>query len=202
VIEIPVELRFKGDRTYIHGTDVYASAVDCLQQQWPGIDGRCRFSFHRVTSHPLLALLDTFQNGRPKPDNCVSDMHVTGGRNEASIWFVERKGTITGRYAYDEDAVVKDCIASQRSISRAGPSNYTAIETIVAMTKRLHNVVALPAQGKWLFTRLDLTRLLRAHDADDLSITLASEPKSSLTRSNIAAHGEQLGFIFFSVGRP
>ena len=202
MIEIPVELRFKGDRTYLHGTDVYASAVDCLQQRWPGIEGRCRFSFHRVTSHPVLALLDSFQNGRSKPENCVADMHLTGGKNEASIWFVEREGAIAGRYAYDEDAVVKDCIVSGSCISRAGSSHYSTIETIVAMTKRLHNVVALPAQGKWLFTRLDLKRLLRARDAEELSVTLAGEPKASLTRSNIAVHGEQLGSIFFSIGRP
>ena len=89
-------------------------------------------------------------------------MHVTGGKNEASVWFVERKGTITGRYAYDEDAVVKDCIVSDRFISRAGPSNYTAIEMIVAMTKRLHNVMAFLRRVNGYFTRLDLKRLLRA----------------------------------------
>ncbi len=196
-----VELKFKGSRDYLHGTDVYECAVDVLRQRWPAIDGRCRFAFHRMTRVPLSAIIDTFAVGVARPGNCVAEMHVTGGAAQASVWFVERGGDVGGRYPYDEEAVVRDCtIKGNRIALTSPPPSRTMVEIVVAMTKQLHNAVSLPQKGKWLFTRLDLKRLFDPADAPMLSVTLVSPARAAVTRSDIASGSQQLGSIYFSVG--
>lgn len=197
-----VELRFKGDRTYLHGTDVYTTAVAVLRERWAGLDGRCRFVFHRVTRKPLNAWTDPFSVSAIRPEDCVAEMHVTGGREDASIWFTEREGEVTNRYPYDEDAVVRECVVAGRRISLPTGSEHSAIEVIVAMTKRLHYALLTPGGGRWLFTRLDLERLLRPEDRQGISVTLTGTPRTAITRSEITVGPHRIGSIFFSVGRP
>lgn len=195
-----VALCFKGDRTYLHGTDVYTSAVAMLHGRWPDVDGRCRFTFHRLARKPLTAWMDSFSAGRMRPGGCVAEMHVTGRNAAVSIWFTERDGEVACRYAYDEDAVVRDSVvAGSRIVMTRAPSN-APIEVLVALTKRLHYALLTPAGGRWLLTRLDLQRLLREDDRAAMSVTMIGTPRVTLTRSEIAVGGQPLGSIFFSVG--
>lgn len=201
-IATPVDLRFKGDRTYLHGTDVYEAAVSCLRERWPKIDGRCRFAFHRITGQPLMALCEPFSQGVTRPESCVAEMHVTGSSRQASVWFVPCEGEVTGRYPYDEDQVVADCVVVGNRLALGSVPKAKTIEIVVAMTKRLHNSIAKPEIGRWLFTRLDLQRVLRPEDADGLSVTLATPARSAITRSNVQTKAGNLGSIYFSVGQP
>ncbi len=43
-----LDLRFKGDRRYLHGTDVYDAAMAALGACFPGAAGRVRYSFHAI----------------------------------------------------------------------------------------------------------------------------------------------------------
>jgi hypothetical protein len=198
---IPIELNFKGDRHYLHGTDVYEAAVSSLRGRWPDIDGRCRFTFHRITSRPLSAICEPFVQGAARPNDCVAEMHVTGGQHQASTWFVERNGDVTGRYPYDEDRVVTDCTVEGNRIAIGDPPQAKPIEIVVAMTKRLHYSLLKPEAGRWLFTRLDLNRLLQPGDLPGLSITVVAPVRSAITRSGIRAYSGDLGSIYFSVGQ-
>lgn len=198
---ISVELNFKGDRHYLHGTDVYEAAVSSLRGRWPNIDGRCRFTFHRMTSRPLAAICEPFVQGATRPKDCVAEMHVTGGQDQASVWFAERNGDVAGRYPYDEDKVVADCAVEGNRIAIGDLPQAKPIEIVVAMTKRLHYSILLPEAGRWLFTRLDLNRLLQPRDLPGLTITLAAPVRSAITRSAIRAQSGDLGSIYFSVGQ-
>jgi len=197
----PVDLNFKGDRHYLHGTDVYDAAVSSLHARWPDIDGRCRFTFHRITSRPLSVISEPFSQGAARPEKCVAEMHVTGGKDQASVWFVQREGEVTGRYPYDEDRVVAHCVMEGNRIALGAVPKAKPIEIVVAMTKRLHNSILKPETGRWLFTRLDLQRLLQTRDMDGLSVTLAAPARLAITRSNVASRSGDIGSIFFSVGQ-
>lgn len=191
-------LRFKGERTYLHGTDVYDAAVHCLRARWPGIEGRCRFAFHRVATRPLTVAIVGYGSGA-RPPGCVAEMHVTGGGPEATAWFTERAGAVAGRYPYDEDAVVRDCALLDREIAMEVPARARPIEALVAMTKRLHYSVAKPDRGRWMFVRLDLKRLLRDDDARGMRVRLIGEPRPTLSRADVVVRGEPLGAIYFAV---
>jgi hypothetical protein len=69
------------------------------------------------------------------------------------------------------------------------------------MTKKLHNAVMKPEHGRWLFTRIDLKRLLRPQDSSGMSVTLAGTPRTAISRSEIAVGADPLGSIYFSVGQ-
>jgi hypothetical protein len=180
---------------------VYDAGVARLRAEWPAIDGRCRFLFHRIAKRPVEAVLGPL-GAAARPEGCVAEMHVTGGADEASLWFVERGGTVDCRYDYDEDAVVRDCVLRGNEISMGEAPPVRAVEALVAMTKRLHYAASKPDRGRWLFVRLDLKRLLRADDARGMRVTLGTAARTALTRSDIAVRGESVGSIFFSVGAP
>lgn len=199
---VELDLCFKGDRTYLHGTDVYEAGVSRLRDLYPRIDGRCRFTFHRVAKQPLAVVVAPFGPAGTRPEGCVAEMHVSGGADEASAWFVERDGAVGCRYDYDEDAVVRDCTLRGNEISMGEPPPVRSIEALVAMTKRLHYALQKPERGRWLFVRLDLNRLLRADDARGMRVTLGTAARAALTRSDVSVRGEPLGSIFFSVGVP
>lgn len=145
---VDIELRFKGDRTYIRGTDVYDAAVSQSRELYPGIDGRCRFMFHRIAKRPLAAVLGPFDVGVARPKGCVAEMHVRGGADEASVWFVERFGAVGCRYDCNEDAVVRDCTLGGNEIGMGEPPPVGAIEALVAMTKRLKYAAQKPERGR------------------------------------------------------
>jgi hypothetical protein len=200
-----VDLCFKGDRTYLHGTDVYTCAVSLLRERWPNADGRCRFTFNRLARRPVTAWVGSAPSPAPRPQGCVAEMHVTAGVSQVSIWFVEREGEVACRYPYDEEAIVRESvITGTRIIGTRVPDHVSTIELLVAMTKRLHQVALAPpaAGGRWLFTRLDLPRLLRASDRETMSVTISAVRGAVLTRSEITVGGEPLGVIFFSAGTP
>jgi hypothetical protein len=154
-----------------------------------------------MARRPLTAVLGEFAAGATRPQGCVAEMHVTGGITGASVWFVQREGAVAGRYPYDEDAVVRDCAIADDTIRSGTLPPVRPIEMIVAMTKRLHGAVQPLEGARWLFTRLDLHRLLPDDLYGMVSVSLAGEGRASITRSDIFFDSRQVGSIYFSRGR-
>jgi hypothetical protein len=157
-------------------------------------------AFHRVAEKPLTAWIADFSGRTDKPEGCVAEMHVTGGDPQVSIWFTQRDGEVGCRYPYDEEAVLRDCTIRGARVAASGAPDNAAIEVLVAMTKRLHYTLLAPTKGRWLFTRLDVSRLLQQNDREAMSVTMIGTPRETLTRSEITVGGGPLGSIFFSAG--
>jgi hypothetical protein len=81
----------------------------------------------------------------------------------------------------------------------SAPSGFSPIEELVSMTKLLHNRL-LPSPGKrWIFSRIDLRRLLERTDAGNMQVILQQNLNNRVTKSRIVSGGNAIGDIFFSL---
>ena len=195
---IPLRLCFKGERTYLHATDLYEALVGAVQSEFGiQIDG-FQMSIRRFFSRqPDLYWTDS-PGESARPVNAVGEWSVAGQGQELRGWVVESGRPVDCRLPFDEDRIARHASIQGKTALIDGPLEFLPIELIISMTKHLHDSL-LPACGRrWVFTKLDLRRLLRPVDSARLQITLEETLHGRLTRSQIAVAGEPVGKLFFS----
>lgn len=191
-----LQFRFKGERRYVHGTDILNQTLAMLRglgEEPRDID----FSFHRLATRQLTAVWgDSVEAVEP-----VSACSVTAGGVRQKLVLVERDEEVTERYPYPEDEIVREMRvdAANREGILAGLPAYTEIEVLVAMTKALHQAVFPAAAGKWLFARGRFPQYAERLPASERSIRIAASFNGKLTRSVATADGSPIGEIFFAL---
>ena len=191
-----LNLRFKGERTYLHGTDMLDETVAWLaasQGELASID----FSFHRVASRQLEACLEPRKEGEP-----VAICAFTARGARARAYLYETDLPVSSRYACPEHEIASSMQfdPGQRKGVLAGDVSHSDIEIWVAMAKALHYRVFPGPAGKWLFARARLPRYVRHGGGRERSIVIAAAFSDRLTRSEIFRDGAPAGEIYFSVG--
>lgn len=191
---------FKGERDYLHGTDVYEAVADLARQHVGENLQRLRLGIHRfLRRQPDLCW--SAEAATTRPPEAIADFSAVGVGKSASGWLVESERPVQCRRPYDEEPVRESCAFTDASVSLRESAGLSPIETLVSMTKHLHNRVVPAAQARWIFSRLDIRRLLRPADAARLTVRLADNLYGRLTRCEIEVGGEALGQIYFSLVR-
>ncbi len=193
-----ITFQFKGTRNYIHGTDMFniMTAVDTDET----ILSNIRFSVHGFVHKPLCQLYsaDTKEALNSVPNvraRCQFD------KNGSTQWLVlsesESDAALDGRYEYDEDRIVALCKQDADSLIITQTSPFSFIETIVAMTKHLHQQLFPEVIGKWVFTRIELDTA--CYERENLALRFRHNMNYRLTKSDVLVNGEKLGDIYFSL---
>ncbi|MGD8111368.1 hypothetical protein [Vibrio sp. TRT 17S01] len=68
-----------------------------------------------------------------------------------SYYLLESNELINDRYDFDEDGLVENAKVLDKKISMILNNNFSYIENVVALTKKLNNALDKPSSGKWLF---------------------------------------------------
>jgi hypothetical protein len=136
-----------------------------------------------------------------RPENVAAEFSVSGSLGKASGWLIETDREVDCRIPFDEERIARHCNFAGESVSILADSGYLPIEVAVSMTKQLHNRLLPAPSGRWIFTKLDLSRYLGAADAPALTVTLKQNLHGRLTKSEVSVHGRSLGFIYFSLVR-
>jgi hypothetical protein len=194
-----LDIRFKGDRRYLHGTDVYDASMAALCACFPGTDGRVRYSFHAIARTALELRCGKAGTIGARPEPCAAEIHVGDGAAMVSGWIVETGRAVAGRMPYDEDAIGAASALEGPRITMLKSTGHRPIEIAIAMTKRLHYALFPPPAGKWMFTRLDIARPLVPGDADGIEIAHKNRLGARLSRSDLKVRGGSLGSIYFSL---
>lgn len=194
----PLSLQFKGGRDYLHGTDFYEAIVAAAAAERDLAETSVKLSIHHL-SRKQVAL--HWQEGQAKrPADAAVVFRLTSPQGvSAEGWLNETDTPVEGRYPYNEDEAVAPARVEGETILFDRESPYRPIEILVAMTKRLHYTVMPISAGKWMFTRLDLDRRLRAQDTGAFSVRLANRLGQRLTKSEVQVSGRRIGDIYFSV---
>jgi hypothetical protein len=197
---IPLSFCFKGERDYLHGTDVYEAVADVARQRVGEDLQRLRLGMHRFFRRQP-DLYWSAEAAAARPPNAIADFSTSGVRDCASGWLLESERPVECRKPFDEDRVRYGCAFADASVSVRASTGLSPIETLVSMTKHLHNRVVPAATARWIFSRLDVRRLLRPEDAAGLTVRLVDNLHGRLTRCDIEVGGEALGQIYFSLAR-
>lgn len=161
-----IEFRFKGLRNYIHGTDIFN-----LMLEVAGADhvlSNVHFAVHDLIRAALCTLYFTMDKNELRTVGNIAARCQLDINNVTHWLAVTPKDTsakvAVNRYPYDEEQIVPLCQLSHDTISLNSVSPFSFIETVVAMNKHMHLKLFPEADGKWLFTRLELKEFHNRRD--------------------------------------
>ena len=181
---------FKGNRNYIHGTDI----VKGLYELFP-LDKiqKVDLKFNGIASTNLeLVSGDT-------ADEPKVNIRVTKAGQDAHYQLIENGENIDCRYEYDEEALIEKCELdlANKKIHIKAVTGYTLYENFVAMNKHLLQSLFSDVKGKWYFTRLEQSKFI----PDDALITvqLIKNFNFRLTKSDILLGDEIIGSVYFTM---
>lgn len=194
---LDLEFCFKGNRTYVHGTDIFNKLIEYLHDENKVVLS-LDLSFHGIANSSLM-LSDT------KPDNENSlkfaFKYMDINNNKQILYGSESNKTIDCRYEYDEDLICKASIldVKKQKIELCEDTNYSFIENIVALNKYLLENLFPDAKGKWYFTRLQLKEDINKNKIDAIRLEFKTNFNFKLTKTEIFIDNKALGFIYFSL---
>lgn len=195
-----LDLPYKADRNYLHGTDMYDAIVHHVGATQPErCDGQFGLLFRKLCRHQGSLSFFADNGLVPPPENLVAEFRLLTGSQKIVGWVCETTQPVTRRIPYREEQIVGQCIIQDQMIEISRPTSFSAIEVLVAMNKHLHEVFCSSKNGKWLFTRLELERLLRPTDASTFKIVLSQNFRNLMTKSTILIENSILGYIYFSL---
>ena len=191
-------MRFKGDRDYLHGTDVLPIALHALSDGRPlsGIRD-IDIAFHALARNGLTLRADVPAAQEAKAQLACS---IDGTRHK--LFLVEDGRPVTQRSPYPEDQIVAatSIDAESHIATSKGVMPFTNIERWVAMTKALHQAVFPGAVGKWLFARGKFAAYVDAQgEPVEHQVRVESDFGGKLTRSTLRVDGHGIGEIYFAL---
>lgn len=194
---VPLDIAYKGSRNYVHGTSVYDQISGFIMSKLPEhATGTFRMVIHGFATKKCEFHYACDSKVAKKPERACMEISTSTGMHG---WLVETSGDIIDRVPFNEDAICAECsILDGYSVSMSSNLPFQPIEILVAMTKHFHISEYQEDNGKWVFVRLELKRLLRAEDASKMSVRIDQNIGAKLTRSLVLSDGEQIGEIFFS----
>lgn len=191
-VRVPLDLKFKGNRTYLHGTDM----LDTVLALCPALEN---FSvrIQKIATRQLAAMVI---GGSESPRTEMTAI-VRGriGDRDIVVGLAETDDQVPpGRYAYDDAQVVEkaEIDVQSQTAGMPGRKDFSTIEQCVALQKALLVGCFADPAIHWYFTRLEVSRLPTEFDV--LSLRLTQALGKNLVRSSVAIDGTELGNIFFS----
>jgi len=177
-------LKFKGNRDYIHGTDLFDTIVREV-----GAEAPMELQLKAVARYQV--------NLRDQAEVDVKD-RVIGffGQPSGRIALVEdSRRPVTESYTYDEDQVCDGAQVANgcAEVSRKWP--YSFIETAVALNKLLMRD-QLPSVGEWWFVQVSLS--VDPQDTERVGLCARSPLVPRLVVSEVYADGVEIGTIGFA----
>lgn len=182
--------RFKGDRQYVHGTDIF----DAILKHFSGAE----MEFIDVKFNGVAESQLRLESGRGSSARKVDLAY--GQNGETKFWqLIETGEEVTERYEYDEELVSTNSIRTDNKIESKLDNQFSFIEYAVALNKRLLVELFPEKQGKWYFTRIELKFLPDVEESGKLEITMTKNLSFKLTKSLISFNEVNVGNIYFSM---
>lgn len=196
---VPLELSYKGDRTYLQGPDMYDAVMDYLGRlESNHMDGPVKMVMHEFARNQVDLLYSIGAERCPRPENARLEFSLS---NDVTGWLTETDRPVTVSRPYPEDEVLAGSKIDGKTITAEHPETFSAVEVIVSITKQLHQTL-FPEQPKWIVTRLELSAPLQRHYPSGLQVELLHVLGSRLTKSAARAGVTELGHIYFSAIKP
>lgn len=190
-------LPFKGNRNYIHGTDIFNEMIKLfINKKLTDF----QFTIHKMSMNNKGAIyfttsLEEFKS-ITQPLHITASLDVDSKKYWIAFLFEEEQLEKTDRIPYDEQALIEKCHVSEERISLREISPYTFIETIVCMQKKLLQTL-FPNKDKWLFTKIILTEYTANYK--NVAILFRKNFNFKLVKSDIFINDTLAGEIYFSL---
>lgn len=189
------DFRFKGGRTYIHGTDLFQSITQFMDAEKSGYLKEVSF---RLFGDRQCAILFTTPESAESRVICQGRWHDRMTGSDVRFWVVEQGAPVSDHYEFDEDSLCSGAELSENTSLRSFNSEFSMIENIVALTKKLHNEKLSLTKGKWVFGQIILNERL-PESSEQIQIENYQNIKDRFSRNRIVLDGHLVGEIRFIV---
>lgn len=188
-----LDLSYKGERCYLHGTDIAFQLCKVLD-----ISGEVTIQFYKMATYPILAYhvdTDELSKLRSLGKMCALMSYRDTNQEIRIVALVEDKfKVISKRKAYSESKVIFGANIVNDEIVQLVANQGNFFERVVALNKELLNRVV--SENSWVFGRINL--LTYPIDPVSISIKLSGELGGNSYKSSIFGDNTLLGDIFFS----
>lgn len=196
---VPLELAYKGTRTYLHGTDMYNAIMEYLGRSMPQhVPGPLKMVMHEFACNQVDLRYSIGPERCPRPENPRLEFFLF---DNVSGWLSETDRPVRARRPYPENEIVAGSRIDGQAVIAAPGATFSPIEVLVSLTKHLHSNLR-PGPRGWAFTRLELNRPLDDSDRDILQVELLHTLGNRLTKSAVRVGATLLGYIYFSAVEP
>lgn len=194
-----LELPFRGERTYLHGTDLYQGLVDAISGELP--IGPVSINFHSLLKNQpdLVCSSDSLRHLRSAPQ---FRGEVRFGQGDTIIHGVllESDRPVKNHKVCNEDEVIDSAIVKEvdKTVLLENCDCGSTVERVVFLNKHLHLRILPDLCTKWLFARLELNAPFPLTPPEKIAVTLRQVLGKRFTCSDILFNGHRVGSISFS----
>jgi hypothetical protein len=197
---VSLKLAYKGDRDYLQGPDIYNAVTRIVSGENPRIVfNKIKMAFHKIAHNQCKLTYGNYLMLDQMPKDINVDVNFIAPSSHLVGWLVETDEPVIERVPYPEEDIVKKTSIDGKRITIEGEVQFTPIEILVAMTKQLHKTLYPIKAGRWIFTRIELNRLLTISDAAKFKVEIEKNLNNRLTKGSIHSGEEMLGHIYFSL---
>ncbi len=198
VVGEPLRFKYKGSRTYIHGSDIYDRINNMAPSLAKDAGAYCsHVAFRRFAKNDCALAMKL-----PAASDLVAEATIRRrGGIDLPVWLRELQIAPVGRYEFDEESLVASPSIEGNEISGVATAGYTTIETVIALTKKLNYALVPYPPGKWVLGQLELPRPLPQH-CQRLMIRRKSVIGGRFSANEMWLDGELHGTMRFIVGSP
>jgi hypothetical protein len=194
-----LDLCYKGERDYVHGTDIFDACMKLLLPD-AGIIQNIDMSLHKIMRNQLCIVT---KNQASVQENFPAIFSYSEGGTLNASYLKETEKGISCRYKYDEESVTEKAVMDlkMKTISLVDSDKFSLIEKIVAMNKKMLKSIFPDRKGKWFFTRIKLRDVSSFNDGDvhSIDIGLMRNLDFRLTDSIIRINDKVTGNIYFTM---
>ena len=198
---IVLDLPLRGDRRYLHGTDMVSGLHSALPRLLSTPEAHLKsISFHKQATRVVGVALGNAQNGT----GAVGRFLVATSKGTFEGFISETDAYPSQRVPYNEVEIVagRKISGHGRDLSLTPSPQYTTIQTVVAAMKLLCNTTYPLADGQqWMFGRLDLLHPLPSQ-ATTLEISLTRVFSARFATAGFQLNGTSFGAIRFISSSP
>lgn len=196
-----LSFKYKGDRNYIHGTDIFNQAMSLIRGEFNDDAIDVDMSIYRIAKNCMYMhdFADEFNNQKP----CVIFNIKSDTASRKTFFLYENEQQVTERYEYPEEQIIKKANynTDDKTAFINNPGNYTFIENVVALNKGLLQFLLTDKPpGKWYFTKIKLYGLNQVLAKNySIKIQFKKNMQFKLTDSVIYLNDNIVGNIYFSL---
>ena len=195
-----IAFKFKGNRQYVHGTDIIDSVIKKVEEKFGEYPDSIKGSFHRrLKSHGKIRIYPQSKALKDITYNSLFTIEVK--EKEYLVTLSQTDRPIKSAYTYDEEAVTLGMVYRDKSVQITVNNNYSFIEQIVALTKKLHLNIYPNSIGNWFFTKIQMQLSIapKLIPGRYLMIKARKNFHNKLTQNLIYLDTEFIGDIWFSL---
>ena len=192
-----MDLPLKGARKYIQSATI-VEHLSPMRERWANFEtARLEISFKRFAIKQLLL----WEEEPPVEVEVSTEAIFWHDDAKKQLWLSESDTPIHHVVDCHESEVMPLCVFEPDRVTLSAPSRLSVMDTLVAMSKFMHQRQFGTDKGRWVVTRFECEDvLLRSQPACPIGLSVTIERKiPQFTLSRIELDGEYAGKVFYSV---